>query len=144
MKLLPYDPGILPTKPAPQKGAVIEFQVDGYPPYKDKSFSIRNIGHRNYGRFTKLRECGIKAMAGRAWTHRPVSVEFLLFAPVLEKGRRVLDYWAGIEDTLDGSSGSTFTYLPVVFEDDCQISVSKTMRYIKSEQTKYTLRFEIL
>ena len=144
MKLLPYDPGVLPTKPPPPKGTIIEFEVDGYPPYKDKSFSIRNVKHRNYNRFIKLRECGTEAMGGRAWTHRPISVEFLLFAPVLEKGKRVLDYWAGVEDTLDGSSGPTFTYLPVVFEDDCQIAVMKVCRYIRSKQTKYTLRFEIL
>jgi len=43
------------------------------------------------------------------------------FAPGFEKGKGLVDYVGGIEDTLDGSHGFTFTYLPIVFQDDCQV-----------------------
>jgi len=66
-----------------------------------------------------------------------------MYAPELEENRKLLDYAAGIEDTLDGSSGSTFTYLPIIFEDDCQICNDK-MRFVKSNQIKYKLSFEML
>jgi hypothetical protein len=143
MNNIPYDPGPLPTKPPPNPGDVIEFEVAGYPPYKDESFSIRNPKHKDYSRFVNLRKAGIVAMNGRAWSHAPIRMDFTLYAQGLEKKRKLLDYAAGIEDTLDGSSGYTFTYLPVVFEDDCQIC-SGHSRLIASNETKYRVRFEIM
>lgn len=143
MKYLPYDPGCLPTKPAPKPGTIIELQVSGYPPYKDESFSIRNPKHKNYSRFHKLRKAGIKAMNGRAWSHAPIRMDLSLYAPGFEKKRSLLDYIAGIEDTLDGSSGFSFTYLPIIFEDDCQICDGQGS-LIKSKKIKYLVRIEIL
>jgi len=143
MNHIPYDPGILPTKPPPKAGDVIEFEVIGYPPYKDRSFSIRNPKHKDYSRFTKLRTAGIIAMNGRAWSFAPIRMGLTLYAPEFEKNKTLLDYTAGISDTLDGSSGFTFTYLPVVFEDDCQICQSNSWLIVSAE-TRYSLRFEIL
>lgn len=143
MNYIPYVPGPLPTKPPPNPGDVIEFEVDGYPPYKDESFSIRNIKHKDHSRFRRLREAGIAAMNGRAWSHLPIRMDFALYASGFEKKKTLLDYAAGIEDTLDGSSGYTFTYLPVVFEDDCQICDGRS-QLILSDNTKYLLRFEIM
>jgi hypothetical protein len=143
MKYLPYDPGPLPTKPPPKAGDVIDLEIPGYPPYKDESFSIRNPKHKHYSRFIKLRNAGIAAMNGRAWSHAPIRMDFTLYAPAFERKRTLLDYIAGVEDTLDGSSGFTFTYLPIVFEDDCQICDVKS-RLIKSNKTKYVLRIEIM
>ena len=143
MNHIPYDPGILPTKPPPKSGDVIEFEVAGYPPYKDESFSIRNPKHRDYSRFTKLRTAGFIAMDGRAWSFAPIRMDLTLYAPEFEKNKTLLDYTAGIEDTLDGSSGFTFTYLPVVFEDDCQICEGGS-RLIVSAETRYSLRFLIM
>jgi len=45
----------------------------------------------------------------------------LLCAPEFEPEVRLCDYGAGILDTLDGSHGFCFTYLPIVFQDDCQV-----------------------
>ena len=144
MSILPYYPGVLPTKPPLKKGDVIAFEVDGYPPYKDEAFSIRNVRHRDYNRFVRLRKAGTKAMHGHAWACcGPISMEFVLYAPEFEENRQLLDYAAGIEDTLDGSSGPTFTYLPIIFEDDCQICNAK-VSFAESNKIKYKLRFKIL
>ncbi len=143
MNGIEYDPGSLPLKPPPNPGDVIQFEVDGYPPYKDESFSIRNPKHKDYLRFVLLRKAGIAAMDGRACSHAPIRMDFTLYAQNVEKERTLLDYAAGIEDTLDVSSGCTFTYLPVVFEDDCQICCGHSC-VIPSDEIKYRLRFEIL
>lgn len=143
MNHIPYDPGPLPTKPPRNPGDVIEFEVDGYPPCKDESFSIRNIKHKDHSRFVKLREAEIAAMNGRAWSHLAIRMDFTLYASGFEKKKCLNDYVAGIMDTLDGSSGCTFTYLTVVFEGDCQICDGRS-QLILSDTTKYLIRFEIL
>ncbi|BBO17274.1 conserved hypothetical protein [Candidatus Brocadia pituitae] len=93
--------------------------------------------------FIKLCNAGIAAMNGRAWSHASIRMDFTLYAPSFERKRTMLDYIAGVGDTLDGSSGFTFTYLPIVFEDDCQICHWNS-RLIKSSKTKYVLRIEIM
>lgn len=50
----------------------------------------------------------------------PVAVNITLFGSAND-GSSMVDYVGGVIDTLDGSSGTTFTYLPIVFEDDCQV-----------------------
>lgn len=143
MKILPYDPGVFPTKPAISPGDVVKFEVHGYPPYKDESFSIRNINHKIYPRFAALRSAGIAAMEGRAWSHGAIRMDFTLYAPAFEKGKALIDYAAGIEDTLDGSSGLSFTYLPVVFEDDCQIC-EISMCLVKADTVAYKVKFKVI
>ena len=73
-------------------------------------------------------------MNGRAWSHGAISIKLILYAPSFEKGKSLVDYSGGIYDTLDGSSGSTFTYLPIAYNDDCQIS----------NEIKYKLEIEFL
>ena len=136
MQCLRYDPGVIPTRPAPLPGEYIVIEVDGYPPHKDEHRSIRNSSHPQYSRFMALREAAIKVMGGRAWSHGPIRLDFVLFAPSVPQKPKLRDFDGGIEDTLDGSSGFTFTYLPIVFEDDCQI-VDGTMRYVVSDRTRY-------
>lgn len=143
MSFLSYNPGVLPTQPAIISGKVVEFEVYGYPPYKNEHFSIRNIKHKDHHRFVNLRDAGTEAMKGRAWTHSPIRMDFTLYAPSLEKGKVLIDYAAGIEDTLDGSGGFTFTYLPVIFEDDCQIC-HVSMRFVHSKEVRYHLKFEVM
>ena len=46
-------------------------------------------------------------------------------------------------DIIDGSSGFTFTYIPVIFEDDCQIC-KMISKLVLSDAIKYKLRFEII
>ena len=131
------DPGPLPTLPPPTPGDVVEFRVEGYPPTKDRSFSIRNVRHPKYPLFLALRQCAVGAMDGRAWYEGPIKLELTLHAPKLQEA--LLDYFSGIEDTLDGSHGFTFTYLPVVYQDDCQVCESE-MHFQESPNIYYDIR----
>jgi len=120
-ELLPYDPGNLPTAPAPSAGEKITIRVDGLPPYKDEHFSIRNPRHTFYSRFSNLRSIAIHEMEGRAPYRGPIKIDFIMHSDAYDKDKTLIDYVGGIQDSLDGSHGFEFTYLPIVFEDDCQI-----------------------
>ena len=120
-RFLPYDPGELPIKPAPDAGHKITIKVSGLPPYKDKHFSIRNSRHKIHSRFKALRNTAIKVMAGRAPYRNAIHLEILIYASKFEQGKTLSDYFGGIMDSLDGSHGCNFTYLPIIYEDDCQV-----------------------
>jgi len=113
--------------------------VSGFPPFKEKRHSLRNPTHRFYDRFVALRRAAEEAMRGRRWFDGPVALELVLYAPAFEKGRGMIDYLGGVMDTLDGSHGFTFTYLPIVFQDDCQVCSSSTF-FSKSSDARYTLQ----
>jgi hypothetical protein len=117
--------------------------VDGFPPYKDEHFSIRNPRHKIYHRFKALRHAAIRVMNGHAPYRGPVKLEFDLHAPAFEPRRVLLDYIGGIQDTLDGSHGAEFTYLPVVYEDDCQVCVASST-LIRDSTVFYQLRITFL
>ena len=85
-----------------------------------------------------LRDEAIKAMDGMAWYFGAIQINFILHAPEITSKRTLLDYMGGIMDTLDGSCGSGFTYLPIVFEADCQIA-SSNIDFQKSKDIWYTL-----
>jgi len=144
MQYLPYDPGVLPTKPSPMAGEKIHIQVSGYPPYKDEHFSMRNPRHPNYKAFVRLRKAATAAMNGRSWYFGPVAVSVTLLAPSFEEGKTLLDYVSGIEDTLDGSSGPQFTYLPIVFEDDCQVVSYRDISIKTKKKISYKVEIEFL
>ena len=110
MSFLPYDPGVLPAAPAPAKGERLVIEVAGLPPYKEIRRSIRNTTHPRYDSFVALRTAAAQAMAGRAWYFEAIGLDLTLYAPRLHDGCSVSDYLSGIMDTLDGSSGPTFTY----------------------------------
>lgn len=118
---LPYNPGVLPTKPPPSRGEVLRLEVQGFPPIKDLKQSIRNRNHRLHARFLALRDAATEAMAGRAWVFSRIQMQVVIRAPDHEENYRLNDYLGGIADTLDGSSGRSFTFLPIVYEDDAQI-----------------------
>lgn len=143
MQFIPYDPGRLPTKKPPSKGDTLSIKVTGLPPFKDLHFSIRNPKHLNFQDFKRLRDEAIKAMDGRAWYFGPVQINFVLHAPEIPPERTSIDYLSGIMDTLDGSCGSGFTYLPVIFEDDCQVASSK-IDFQKAEDTWYTIEIAFI
>ena len=143
MSVLPYDPGPLPTLPAPAPGESLDLVIDGYPPFKDVKQSIRNRKHPRHGDFKTLRDAAIKAMAGRAWYFGPVGLDLALYAPSLPPNRSLLDYVGGVMDTLDGSSGCTFTFLPIVYEDDCQVALGN-MRFFESQTVHYSLKVTFL
>jgi len=48
------------------------------------------------------------------------------------------DYLGGIMDTLDGSHGEPFTYLPICFQDDCQV-ISVRWEVADSQEPYYEL-----
>ena len=139
---LPYDPGVLPTAPAPSAGETISLRLDGLPPYKDEHFSICNTRHRIHSRFAALRKAAIQAMCGRAPYRGAVDLDLDMHAPEFEKNRRLVDYMGGVMDALDGSHGVEFTYLPVVYEDDCQVASGRNQFHPStSEFYKLTIHF---
>lgn len=123
---LPYDPGVLPTEPPPKPGDTLSMTIEGLPPYKDTHASIRNPKHKIHVRFVALRRFAIEAMAGRACYRGAIRLDFEMRAPEFEANRSLVDYTGGIMDTLDGSHGLSFTYLPIVYEDDCQVCSGMT------------------
>jgi hypothetical protein len=132
------DPGNPPDEPEPKGGSTITVKLSGYPPYKDRRFSIRNPKHRHYERFVKLRKSATLKMNGRKWYDGPIEMNLEVHAPSMEKNIDLNDYIGGVMDTLDGSHGPSFTYLPVVYQDDCQVALGRH-RFIKSSKVFYLL-----
>lgn len=99
-------------------------QIDSWPPWKDIHQSIRNRKHKDHARFAILRRAATGAMAGRAWSQGPICLVLRVWGPALEPGRALLDYESGVMDTLDWSHSPSITYLPIAYEDDCQVTES--------------------
>jgi len=133
------NPGVLPTEAAPHEGQEVFLRVDGLPPYKDLHASIRNPVHRHYARFVALRLAAEKAMNGRAWSCGAISLSITANVPKFDKNKKLYDYLGGIMDTLDGSHGEHFTYLPICFQDDCQV-ISARCEVVDSQETYYEVR----
>src|SRR3972149_4851130 len=103
------DPGVLPKFPPHRRGARIVIELQGRPPHKDSSFSIRNPRHPRYDSFVRLRRAAIKAMGGRKWCEGAIEMSLTVKGKSLD--RPLVDYVGGVMDTLDGSHGPAFTYL---------------------------------
>lgn len=140
LKLYP-DPGVLPTKPSPIPGEKIVINLSGLPPFKDTRFSIRNPKHPKYDSFVRLRQAAIEAMSERKWFDGAVKMTVTIFSKPL--ARSLIEYVGGIMDTLDGSHGSNFTYLPIVYQDDCQVSLGK-YKFVESDEERYTVEIIFL
>jgi hypothetical protein len=138
VSLLPYDPGVLPTRPAPMAGERVSLNLPGLPPVKDTRQSIRNRTHPLHDRFLALRQIATEAMAGRAWTFRPVELQLVIRSPEHSGAEMHNIFLGGVMDTLDGSSGYTFTFLPIVYEDDHQVT-TVTTSWEQSEVENYSL-----
>jgi len=139
---LPYDPGVLSSALPPSAGETISLRVMGLPPYKDEHFSIRNTRHKIHSRFTALRQVAIEAMTGCAPYSGAVGLDFVMHARKFENNRSLIDYVGGIMDTLDGSHGIKFTYLPVVYEDDCQVAdITSQFKLSNNAFYEITIRF---
>jgi hypothetical protein len=143
LTILPYNPGMLPTAAAPSKGERIVIEVAGLPPYKQIRQSIRNVTHPRYDSFVALRAAATHAMAGRAWYFDAICLDLTVYAPKLHEGCSVRDYVSGVMDTLDGSCGSTFTYLPIVYQDDCQV-VGGGSRFVEAQAEHFRVEVEFL
>ena len=133
-EFLPYDPGVLPTKHAPLPGEGFELQVDGLPPRKNRNRSLRNIAHPFYDRFVRLRAAAIEAMDGRAPYRGIVGLELTMHCAERLHYDELIEFMGGVMDTLDGSHGPTFTYLPIVYEDDCQVSMGNIAIHPSSDE----------
>lgn len=139
IQVLSYDPGALPTKPAPKPNETLELKLSGWPPYKDENFSIRNSSSPQFAQFSALREAARSAMAGRCWSHSAIELQLKFYGPAAARKRPIDWYLAGVMDCLGGSHGFTFTYLPIVFEDDCQVTASQC-EFAEAVEPLYELR----
>jgi hypothetical protein len=137
-----YDPGSLPELAPPRAGETIELLLDGWPPWKDEHFSIRNRRHKIHGRFVALRRRAAEAMKGRAWYAGAVGLDLEVHGPAASRGQSLNDYLGGVIDSLDGSHGQTFTFLPVCYQDDGQVAVARS-RFVEAARPRYkvTVRF---
>lgn len=131
----------MPTRQPPASGDVVVIECEGQPPPKDIRASIRNASHPHHARFAHLRERAIAAMGGRRWSDGAIRLDVTMRAPELD--RSIDDYTGGIEDTLDGSHGLTFTFLPICFQDDCQVCDGRS-RFVHDDTASYTVRVEFL
>ena len=82
-------------------------------------------------------------MGGRQWFCGAVGLSLLMFGPESLHWLAANEYIGGIMDTLDGSHGRHFTYLPIVYQDDCQVVSMSTNFQIASEHS-YTLDVSFL
>ena len=137
-------PGPLPTRPAPSAGTKITISVAGLPPYKDVSRSLRNRGSPQVQQFVELRTAAAKAMSGRRWWDTAVRLDLVVYwAQVEPPPWRLVDYLGGVMDTLDGSHGPSFTFLPLVYQDDSQIC-GTSMRIEPAGRTFYEVTLQRL
>lgn len=141
--ILPYDPGVLPSKPQPTAGECIELEIEGMPPVKDFRQSIRNLQHPQHATFIELRRAAIFQMNGRAWSFGPVGMDLTVYSPQTINRMELNSYLGGVMDALDGSSGQTFTFLPIVFEDDSQLVMSQT-KWVRADSCHFLLKINFL
>lgn len=80
-------------------------------------------------------------MDGRQWYEGPVGLHLILYGPNQMMG--LLRYLSGIMDTLDGSHGLTFTYLPIAYQDDAQVA-SMEGRFVERPEVGYELTIQFL
>lgn len=142
LKVFP-DPGNLPTRPSPKVGEQIALNLSGMPPRKQRHRSCRNPAHPHYDRFVRLREAATKAMAGRQWFLGAVRLDFVMFGPEWLRWDIVNEYLGGVMDTLDGSHGPNFTYLPIVYQDDSQVAAGSSL-FRRSPESGYTIAIEFI
>ena len=64
-----------------------------------------------------------------------------VFAPSLD--RDLLQYVGGVMDTLDGSHGPEFTYLPIIYQDDCQVVLGE-FHHVRSDEVRYEMQLSFL
>lgn len=81
-------------------------------------------------------------MAGRKWYEGAVALALTYWAPD-PSGLLNHYYVDGVMDTLGGSHGPTFIYLPVVYLDDCQVSRIST-RALQGPTARYEIDVEFM
>ena len=103
---------------------------------------MRNDSSTQRPQFLALRNAAISAMAGRKWYEGPVGLGLEYYGP---KPRPIIKgaYLDGVMDTLGGSHGPTFIYLPIVYLDDCQVAKVE-VRYRVRDVAGYALTVAFL
>lgn len=140
---LPYNPGSLPTRPHPKYGDEIRIELQGLPSAKKRGSSLRNPKLPRYQSFVDLRSAATRQMDGRVWYFGAIQLDIIIHSPQELDYWKLLEYIGGVMDTLDGSSGVHFTYLPIVYEDDCQVTIGNTRHEI-SDRESYELKITFL
>lgn len=141
-KLFP-DPGKIPIFPPPEPGERLFLNLPDLPPKKERHRSCRNPKHPHYDRFVRLREASTEAMAGRQWFSGAVGLKLVINHPSHLHWEILNQYLGGIMDTLDGSHGAHFTYLPIAYQDDAQVAFTSKSYQIASESS-YSLEISFL
>jgi hypothetical protein len=90
-----------------------------------------------------LRQAAIDAMAGRKWYEGAVRVQLRYLSPEVGSAPALHPYLNGILDTLGGSHGPSFIYLPIVYLDDCQAVICE-LRGGNSLTERYEVEIEFL
>ncbi len=135
------DVGPLPTRPSPSPGEKLVLRLAGLPPSKTLGRSMRNVASSQRPRFMALRQAAIEAMGGRKWYEGPIQLELVYKAPDPPSIARGA-YADGVSDTLGGSHGPTFVYLPIVYLDDGQICVMRARAETAPiEESEVTITF---
>ena len=82
-------------------------------------------------------------MDGRSCYRYGIGLTLTIWSPAEIDRWTILDYVGGIADTLDGSHGPSFTYLPIVYEDDCQIT-RIDFDFLPADHEEYQLKIDFL
>jgi hypothetical protein len=82
-------------------------------------------------------------MAGRTWSHGAIGLDLEIHAPHMEPSRALVDYVGGVMDTLDGLHRPDFTYLPIVYNDDCKVCEGRSSVH-RSQDEWYSARITFL
>lgn len=90
-----------------------------------------------------LRRAAIDAMRGRKWYEGAVRVDLLYISPEHGSVGGLDSYIGGILDTMGGSHGPSFIYLPIVYLDDVQVVESAFRRGVASAES-YEIEIEFL
>jgi hypothetical protein len=86
-----------------------------------------------------LRHAAIEAMDGRKWYEGPVKMDLTIHGP---ERVSLVKHAGGVSDTLDGSQGPNFIYLPIAYLDDCQIVACRYRQEAAAEyEYEVTVRF---
>jgi hypothetical protein len=135
--------GSLPTKPAPTAGEGLTLELPGAPPTKTYGRSMRNETSPQRNLFLALRRAAIEAMDGRKWYEGNVELRLTYWC---SESVRIgpWDYISGVMDTLGGSHGPSFIYLPIAYLDDCQCSIGSVQRKNTEDGARYILEVHFL
>lgn len=102
---------------------------------------MRNARSAERPRFQALRDAAILAMDAHKWHEGPLDIDLTYWSPA-PPGVLDNEYLSGVMDTLGGSHGRSFIFLPTVYLDDCQVD-SCTVRAVVADTESYRLELTL-